>query len=388
MTSLPRVTIVSPNVATNCLGRALLLAELLASETQVQIVGIQRGPSIWAPALRSKIPVHAHMWHGGLGYAPVAASWLGEIAGDDVMIVSKPLFHSFGLALMARKDWRRLIIDIDDWETGFAQFGANTAKSRIEAAALRGLTYLRRGAVNAFVLTRLLEAAARRVPLRLVSNRWLQRRFGGDLLYHVRNPDVLDPASSASLPPKLPRERVWVGFVGTPRPHKGLEVLVEAMARQTGPSAPGLAVIGADSDLNPAIAFARARLPPERFCALPPFDFERLSEHVGAVDIIAVPSLDVPASRGQIPAKVFDALAMAKPVVATAVNDLEDIVEGCGFVVPPGAVTPLSDAIARLAASPELRARLGQAGRRKLIERYSYDVGRTVLANSVRAALR
>ena len=388
MTSLPRVTIVSPNVATNCLGRALLLAELLAGEAQVQIVGIQRGPSIWAPALRSKIPVHAHAWHGGVGYAPAAARWLGDIAGDDVMIVSKPLLYSFGLALMARKSWRRLIIDIDDWETGFAQFGANTAKSKIEAAALRGLTYLRRGAMNAFVVTRLLEAAASRVPVRLVSNRWLQRRFGGDLLYHVRNPDVLDPARTVSLPPMLPRERVWVGFVGTPRPHKGLEILVEAMARQSGPNAPGLAVIGADPDLDPGIAYARSRLPPERFRALPPFDFERLWEHVGAVDIIAVPSLDVPASRGQIPAKVFDALAMAKPVVATAVNDLEDIVEGCGFVVPPAAVTPMADAIARLAASSELRARLGQAGRRKLIERYSYDVGRTVIANSVRAALR
>jgi glycosyltransferase involved in cell wall biosynthesis len=42
------------------------------------------------------------------------------------------------------------------------------------------------------------------------------------------------------------------------------------------------------------------------------------------------------ATVGQIPAKLFDAMAMAKPIVATDVNDFAGILDGCGLVVKPG----------------------------------------------------
>jgi hypothetical protein len=50
--------------------------------------------------------------------------------------------------------------------------------------------------------------------------------------------------------------------------------------------------------------------------------FDEIPKWVAAADVIAIPQKDSPATWGQLPSKVFDAMAMAKPIVATDVNDL------------------------------------------------------------------
>jgi glycosyltransferase involved in cell wall biosynthesis len=62
---------------------------------------------------------------------------------------------------------------------------------------------------------------------------------------------------------------------------------------------------------------------------------------------------------------VREAMAWGRPVVATAVGGLTDAVEDgvTGLLVPPGDVVALRAAIERLLGDPDLRARLGAAGR-------------------------
>jgi glycosyltransferase involved in cell wall biosynthesis len=72
--------------------------------------------------------------------------------------------------------------------------------------------------------------------------------------------------------------------------------------------------------------------------------------------------------------KVLDALAMAKPLVATAVAvEGLDVIDGTHYLQ---AETPAQFAaqVERLERSPELRARLGANGRRLAVERYSWSV--------------
>src|SRR5262245_9916608 len=118
---LPPVAIVCPNLAGNCLGRALLLAELLGEEVPVRIVGVQRGPELWAPASRSRFPIESYRLTRETRYSAQAVAWLREAVGDDFVLVSKPLPHSLGLALVSGVRPRRMLVDIDDWESGFFQ---------------------------------------------------------------------------------------------------------------------------------------------------------------------------------------------------------------------------------------------------------------------------
>jgi glycosyltransferase involved in cell wall biosynthesis len=388
MARLPSVSVICGNASTNGLGRALLLADLLRTETNVQIVGIGSKDTIWAPGRGSPVPIRSftvpeHPWNYWR-----AIPWLREAVGEDCVVVSKTLLQSLGLAVVSAVGKGGLIIDIDDWETGLRQRGAfEEGMTGPRQRAARAASYIQRAGANQFVMARLLEIYARRHRHRLVSNRWLQARFGGEILYHVRDPAELDPGlpSSFAIEP-LPPGPVWVGFIGTVKPHKGIGVLVDAVAAVRRRADVGLVLMGVDAPDAPIIAEARRLLGPGRFRTLPPFPFRSLRDHVRLPDVLAIPSLDTPAAWGQIPAKLFDAMSMAKPVVASALNDMPEILEGAGLVVPPGDRSALASALVTLAKDPDARDRLGRRGREKLIEKYSYAAGRRVLLRVLREA--
>lgn len=89
-----------------------------------------------------------------------------------------------------------------------------------------------------------------------------------------------------------------------------------------------------------------------------------------ACDAVILPS----ANEGT-PVSVIEALAAGRPVVATAVGGVPDVVrDGVdGFLVEPGDLDGLAERLARLAADPELRARMGAAGRERVVPRYAVD---------------
>jgi glycosyltransferase involved in cell wall biosynthesis len=66
----------------------------------------------------------------------------------------------------------------------------------------------------------------------------------------------------------------------------------------------------------------------------------------------------------------LEAMERARPVVATGVGGLLDIVRHgeTGILVPPGEAEPLARAIVELATDPARAARLGEAGRRRALE--------------------
>ena len=63
------------------------------------------------------------------------------------------------------------------------------------------------------------------------------------------------------------------------------------------------------------------------------------------------------------------------PVVATRVGGVPELVEDgvTGFLVPPRDPDALADALQKLIADPELRRRMGQAGREKALKEFTLD---------------
>lgn len=78
-----------------------------------------------------------------------------------------------------------------------------------------------------------------------------------------------------------------------------------------------------------------------------------------------------------IPGKLPNIMAVAKPVLAVVPEGsaaARTVLEaGCGLVSSPGDGAALLDAVNRLRADPELRTRLGEAGRRFAEERFSLN---------------
>ena len=94
---------------------------------------------------------------------------------------------------------------------------------------------------------------------------------------------------------------------------------------------------------------------------------------LAAADIFALPS-----QFEGLPMSVIEAMLTALPVVATAISGpREQVVDGeTGLLVPPAAVAPLAEALARLARDAPLRRRMGEAGRTRALR--LYDEARVV----------
>ena len=71
----------------------------------------------------------------------------------------------------------------------------------------------------------------------------------------------------------------------------------------------------------------------------------------------------------------LEAMARRVPVVASAVGGIPEVITSGtdGLLVPPGDSAALADAISSLLTDEGLRSRIGAAGYRTVVERYSID---------------
>ena len=75
------------------------------------------------------------------------------------------------------------------------------------------------------------------------------------------------------------------------------------------------------------------------------------------------------------PNAVMEAMAMAKPVVATDVGGTSELVihEQTGYLVPPKDPKQMAKRIIELHKNPELREKMGQSARKRILEQYSAE---------------
>ena len=97
---------------------------------------------------------------------------------------------------------------------------------------------------------------------------------------------------------------------------------------------------------------------------------------LSAADVVALPSVrDDLGNVDGLPNVVLEALAAGAPLVSTPAGGIASVVEHgrTGLLVPERDSDALADAIETLLADDELRNRIGQAARREVCERYTWD---------------
>lgn len=219
--------------------------------------------------------------------------------------------------------------------------------------------------------------------------RWLVDRPGQIVL--VQNPDdragvlslgiaaeriALVPGSgvdvSALQPMPEPQGPPTVAFVGRLLADKGVHTLMQAhrLLRQRGSNVP-LLLVGTPDPANPASATSQnvaiwAKEPSVTLLG----HVEDIST-VWAHAHIAV----LPSRREGLPKTLLEAAACGRPMIATDVPGCREVVRPgeTGLLVPVDNAAALADAIEKLLASPDLRARYGAAARRLAVERFSAE---------------
>jgi glycosyltransferase involved in cell wall biosynthesis len=346
-----RIDVLSHDLSENCLGRAHILAKLLSSDNDVRIIGPASRGEIWAPLAHDTSIKYVQL---PTGFHPIQAA---RVIDGDVVYAVKPQTTSFGYALLVQKLKRTpVILDIDDWDLGF--FLSYPWKQKVTSSLN----------ANNMIMTWLLEKLTKRADAITVSNRFLAERFGGELIPHFRDTDELDPEKFDGSQTRRElgvKERHIVMFVGTVREHKGIDVLIEALD-QLGRSDVAVVLVGVD--------WAAQHFVPDRpyVYVVGPQPFDKLPTYLAAADLVVLMQKSTRASVGQVPAKVFDAMAMAKPIIATDVSDLPNILDGCGIIIKADSdAYILAASIDRILNDADLGGALGRAGRDRCIRDYS-----------------
>ena len=352
-----KISVLCFDLSSNAFGRAWLLAHTLSGICDVEIIGTSRKGGIWAPMAHTEISVKEFTWDRYPKFSRIKKNILDAIDGD-LILASKLMPTSFGIGLQKKySSGKPLIVDIDDWELGFfyhSGFWGRIGRF-LNFSNPNGLPYVWR-------MERLVDEA----DGVSVSNRFLQKKFKGVLLPHCRDTSVLDPQN---FNPDEIKERIGLAdkkivmFLGTPRPHKGIDDLLVALKQINIPEL-RLVIIGAENQqefLNKVDKSIR-----DSVVVLPKVPFQNLPEFLSAADIVAIPQRLTSDSVGQIPARLFDAMSMAKPIMATRVSDIPEVLGGCGYLVDPSEPSQLADCIQYILNHPDEAKAKGYAAREDL----------------------
>jgi len=180
-----------------------------------------------------------------------------------------------------------------------------------------------------------------------------------DELAPVRN--VADVRRELGLAP----DRTTVGVIARlDTTKKGQDVFLDAVpaVHESAPDAQ-FVLVGDGPDRKRLEAQAGA-LPPDCRPRFAGFRAD-LAEVLNALDVLVIPS-----RWESVPKILLEAMWLKKPVVATQVGDIEEILDStCGLLVPPDNPSALAEQIVRACADAERRERLGAAAHRRILDR-------------------
>lgn len=215
-----------------------------------------------------------------------------------------------------------------------------------------------------FLLGRKIDAVMQVAHTVVAGNDYLARRArqaGARAVEIV--PTAIDLARYRDLPPVTPADALRVGWIGIPLNAHYLSIAAPALRAVAGASAIRLHVVGAPvpGDL--------AAIPSESFAWSEDSEVARIAEF----DVGIMPLADTPWERGKCAYKLLQVMAAGRPVIASPVGANRQVVaHGVnGFLAETDA--QWAEAL-RALADPALRARMGEAARRTVEERYAAAV--------------
>jgi putative colanic acid biosynthesis glycosyltransferase WcaI len=318
-----------------------------------------------------------------LSFTASALAALPAVGKKDVVLVeSPPLFVGMPGAIFSVALGAPMVLHVSDlWPAVPIELGALSNPTAIQAARL---------------FERAVYAASRR--LIVVTERWHEQlvRQGVpadkiDLVTNGVDARFLDPCTTEATAERS-RIRAELGLegktviacIGTVSYVYGYETILAAAGLLADDPTLHLLIVG-DGSQKAAIQEMVAARGLANVTLLPAQPHGQIRGLLAASDISVSALLPLPVTRGQLPVRVLEAMAMARPVVFSGEGIASRLVSesGAGVSVPPDDALALAAAISALAADPTLRERHGAAGRSTILARFD----RATVAAKIEASL-
>ena len=313
-----------------------------------------------------------------------AKQLLDQLDGD-IIYAMRPKPTSFGIPLIKKLNRHRpVILDIDDWEVGW--FGGEVLEYRPSLKQLARDILKPNGALrfpDHPLYLKWMESLVSRADAITVHTQFLQKRFGGVCVPNGKDTSLFDPsrydAEESRARYGMSGYRILM-FPGAPRPYKGIEDVLMALDQLNEPDL-RLAIVGGSpyDDYDAQLIQKWGRW----IIKLPKFPVTTMPEVVAAAHIVVVPQRDIPAAVAQFPLKLTDGMAMAKPILATRVGDIPQILGGTGFLVDPSSPDQIAAKIQWMFQNFDLILQQGKQARERCVAYYSIDAMSALLAEVI-----
>jgi len=375
-----KISIITNNFSESSYHRPYVLANALKKRFEVEMVGPMFGSKIYPPC---------HFVEG-IDIKTVKASWypnfhhqknniLRSISGD-VIIASKVTATSLGIALQMKNI--PIMVDIDDYTVGNFLGNWNNLFLRLAYNIIKNPFRLLNPQHALYNI--LIEKKVNKVNQVFCTNTVLQRRYGGVILPHARDPEEFNPAryDQQKLKSEFGLDKFFIiGFLGNPSPHKGVFETINTLI-QIGDRQIKLFFVGADRHNK------YTRLLQRKAGDFVVFLYRKVAlaevpKYLAATDLVILNQQKTVGSNYQVPAKLIDAMAMAKPTIVSNVGDLPGIVEDGGLVVRWNMNEDLLRAILEIKKSPELARELGDRARKKFLKCYTYQNIEKIITDAI-----
>ncbi|WP_242411882.1 glycosyltransferase family 4 protein [Cyanobacterium sp. IPPAS B-1200] len=339
---------------------------------QVKIFGLGFGSQ--TPKFSTDIPIVYVPCEYHSGIISASKELLNQIDGD-ILYAIKPKTTSYGLAIIKKlTSGRPLILDIDDWEMSWHggdnwRFGFKPIKFIKEIIKEDGaLRY-----PDHPLYLRWLEKFISYADAVTTHNTFLQKRFGGTYIPQGKDLELFNPAKFDPLTCKtkygLEKYRVLM-FPGAPRPYKGLEDLLEAMDILQWEDL-RLVIVGGSpyDDYDQYLQQKWSKW----IISMEPQPFEQMPEIISCADVMVIPQRQTPETIAQFPLKLTDAMAMAKPILATRVGDIPEVLQETGYLVEPQSPEDLAQGLKTIFNDYDTAIEMGLRARERYFRYYSLE---------------
>ncbi|YAF95948.1 MAG: glycosyltransferase family 4 protein [Nodularia sp. CChRGM 3473] len=361
--------------------RSFLLAQALQKlNYRVEILGFVFGDE---PAVipQSEIPVS---YINGYNYPQfiLSASQLLQKIDGDIIYAMRPKPTTFGLSMLKKlKSRQPVILDIDDWELSW--YGGEKWRYRPSPKKIFRDVFKADGALrypDHPLYLKWVEGMTKNANAITIHTQFLKERFGGVYLPNGKdtdlfNPDHYDPEESRARY-GLSGYRILM-FPGAPRPYKGVEDILMALEQLNQPDL-RLVIVGGspydDYDAQLMEKWGRWMI------KLPKYPSQEMPQIVAAAHVVVVPQRNTPAALAQFPLKLTDGMAMAKPVLATRVGDIPEILGENGYLVEPSCPEQIAEKIQWIFQNLDEANAKGQMARERCVKHYSVDTMAAILS--------
>lgn len=168
----------------------------------------------------------------------------------------------------------------------------------------------------------------------------------------------------------------YVFFVGSLSREQGVEYLIQSAPQVLSQCPHARFIIVGDGAMKEELVNLAAEVGVgDKFMFIGTVHYEQVPLYINASNICAAPFIIKRNERiGISPLKLCEYMACEKPVVASAISGLE-ILESynAGILVLPESPQDLANAIIRLLQDPELRKKMGENGRKYVVENRSWE---------------